>query len=382
MDAWQRAFGGEDLARDLQNYIRRQAFTATIYKFTGKLASFDAQAAPVPPADLDAYLADFLVQERSLDDAATRLGAVEKRESGNARAKVARASLASDKGDFETAERILRSVGDVDDWFLNYRAGVEFVSAMQGRRATVIPADVAFARKHFDRAKSGGQEFANSLARLASLEVASSAGPTSETRASLERARSIAPGRHDYGLLLAHVLARLREFEAARALLGPLMNTNNPEPIREAARSLMGTVVTIEAEYARRAATPPAAPAPGGSRPAGSSPGNPVSPDRYDPAIRPLYREMKPGEQRLEGLLENIGCVAGKGVTFRIKTPTESVGITSPDLTSVDFITYRSDLKGSVQCGPITPPLNVYVTWRPGTAAGSKIAVAIEFLPK
>ena len=74
--------------------------------------------------------------------------------------------------------------------------------------------------------------------------------------------------------------------------------------------------------------------------------------------------------------------MTGKGITFRLKTGAESAAVTSPDFTSVNFISYRSDLKGSVQCGPVSPPLPVYVTYRAGATAGSMVAIAIEFPPK
>jgi hypothetical protein len=44
---------------------------------------------------------------------------------------------------------------------------------------------------------------------------------------------------------------------------------------------------------------------------------------------------------------------------------------------------YRNDLSGSVSCGPLKTPLSVYLTWRAGSGPpDSKVAIAIEFLPK
>jgi len=74
--------------------------------------------------------------------------------------------------------------------------------------------------------------------------------------------------------------------------------------------------------------------------------------------------------------------VAGKGITFRLKAGGDAVAVTSPDFTSVAFISYRSDLKGSIQCGPVNPALPVYVTYRTGATPGSMVAIAIEFPPR
>jgi hypothetical protein len=68
-DAWQKAFGSQDVARGLENYIRRRAYTATLYKFTDKLATFEAQSVSVPPAEVHAYLASFLAETGRPDDA-------------------------------------------------------------------------------------------------------------------------------------------------------------------------------------------------------------------------------------------------------------------------------------------------------------------------
>ena len=68
-------------------------------------------------------------------------------------------------------------------------------------------------------------------------------------------------------------------------------------------------------------------------------------------------------------------------MTFHVRSGAELVGVTSPSLTGIEFIVYRDDLKGSVQCGPFTPPAPVYATWKPGGTPADKVAVAFEFLP-
>ena len=73
LDAWQQAFGPEDMARELQRYISRRAFTATLYRFSDKLASFEGRATPMAPADVQTFLAHFLLETGKLDDAAARL---------------------------------------------------------------------------------------------------------------------------------------------------------------------------------------------------------------------------------------------------------------------------------------------------------------------
>jgi hypothetical protein len=370
-DAWQKAFGSQDVARGLENYIRRRAYTATLYKFTDKLATFESAAVPVPPADVHAYLAGFLAETGRADDASAELARATKIEPGNARAAVANAFLSLGAQDFAATERHARAATDSNDWFLNYLAGIALVDSTEGR-GTAPDADVVtFARSFFQRARTNRPEFANAMARMASLELRGAGMPSHDTRAALERAMSIAPGRHEYAMMLAQTLARQFEFAAARGILGPLMTPAYPEPIRDSARRQMEYVVDLEARRNR------------GISPTGTAPPQPgVAANDTELDSKPLFRELKPGEQRLEGMLENIECVVGKGITFRLKAGSDAVAVTSPDFTSVEFISYRSDLKGSIQCGPVNPPLPVYVTYRPGATPGSRVAVALEFPPR
>jgi hypothetical protein len=292
------------------------------------------------------------------------------------RAGVVGAMLDLAKQDVAGSEKRLRAAGTADDWFLNYRVGVTLAAAIEGRRAAPTADDLEAARRAFALARADRPEFANALARMASLELRSASGPTPETRAALERARNIAPGRHEYTMLLAQVLARQSEFAAARAMIGPLLTPLYPVEVREAARSLMAYVIDLEA---RRSG---ASPSTSRTVTVPTSGGGSASSVESEPVTRPLFRELRTGEQRLEGTLESIDCVAGKGVTFQVRSGAAVVPVTSPDLNSVQFLTYRRDLTGSVTCGPVKPALPVYVTWRAGAVEGSRIAVAIEFLAR
>jgi hypothetical protein len=377
-DAWSKAFGSQDVARGLEQYIRRRAYTATLYKFTDKLATFEAEAVSVPPAEVHAYLAGFLADTDRPEDARAELAVATKIDARNARAGIAAAFLSLDAGDHAAAERQVGATGSSPDWFLNYLAGLALVESAEGGDAAPSVATLTAARNFFKRARADRSEFANALARMASLELRSPGVPTEDTRTDLERAITIAPGRHEYAMLLAQTLARQSEFAAARGVLGPMMTPLYPERVRDAARRLMELIVDLEARRTPGASRAGSASAMTGSAP----PPSDTTGAGTEPVTRPVFRELKPGEERLEGTLESIECVAGKGITFRVKTATEPVAVTSPDFASVDFISYRSDLKGSIQCGPVKPALPVFVTYRAGAITGSRVAVAIEFPPR
>lgn len=92
-------------------------------------------------------------------------------------------------------------------------------------------------------------------------------------------------------------------------------------------------------------------------------------------------RRLEAGEQRLEGMLEQIEC-RGASAVFHVRAVDGLVRLTAPRMSEVDFITYRDDVSGAIACGPLATPLRVYVAWKPGSTSDARVAVAIEFLPK
>lgn len=93
----------------------------------------------------------------------------------------------------------------------------------------------------------------------------------------------------------------------------------------------------------------------------------------------PVYRSLKPGEQRIEALLRRIDCPGGKPVIFNLQANGKPVRYTAPSLTSVEYIAHTPTFRGPVSCGGKTPPDRVYLTWK--TVAGVDRVIAIEFLP-
>jgi hypothetical protein len=160
-------------------------------------------------------------------------------------------------------------------------------------------------------------------------------------------------------------------------VLAPLMAAGTPN-VRDFARRLMGRIVDYEAALAANRSSLSTIPPP----PDGPTLPTTLSTAPAAPVTRPVFRQVKADEQRLEATFERIECVAGKGVTFSFRAGPELVTATATKFDDVEFITYRDDLTGTLTCGPIKEPMRVYLTWRPGQTEGTKIAVAIEFLPK
>jgi hypothetical protein len=361
--AWQEAFGGVNMDQELDHYIRQQTFRAVKYGFGESSGKVEAAATAMTASDVQAFLADFQTELDDYDAAAARLADLANRDPSNARAGVAaaRLSLMQDRPG-EIGDR-LRTMAPPADWFLAYLAGVTLAD-QDSRTDRCEASDVEAVERLLAVARSSGHEFPNAVARAAELELQAEGVPSAETEAALERARQLAPGRDDYTFLHAQILVRRREFDKARSLLGTLLAFGPPD-VRDAARRMMGRIVEYESTLAP-----------------GAPPSAPPSMSPATPTVTPLFRQIQPGEQRLEAVFEKTECVTGKPITFYFKAGDQTVTATAAKFDEVEFITYRTDLTGSISCGLVKEPMRVYLTWRPGQPEGAKIVVAIEFLPK
>jgi hypothetical protein len=92
----------------------------------------------------------------------------------------------------------------------------------------------------------------------------------------------------------------------------------------------------------------------------------------------PVYRTLKAGEQRDEGLLRRIVCSGRSAITLVVQEKDKVTQYIAPSLTAVDFIVYSKDFRGPVTCEGFGKGKRVYVTWTPD--GRSRRAVAVEFL--
>jgi hypothetical protein len=368
--AWQEAFGSLDMAGELERYVRRASFKPYHLKFNDKVTPLEATAMSLSPAEAHAHLFDFLLRDGRLDEASEQLALAARLDMDNTRVSIGAAQLDIARRDYKTCDKRLRELPTPRDWLVAYLAGIAAAELTHHRGQ--IDQGLETARRFFTAARADRPDFPNAVARMAALELRTVKGPSAETAAAMARATTLSPGRPQYGYLHAQILVRRSEFAAARLVLGPLMDGPYTPQIRDDAKTLMSEIPELEAAWASArlaaAATPPIG---------GDKPGVPIAP------TRPVLRQLQAGEERLEGVLESIECLRGGGGVFHLKTGGVAVTVTTPKMKEVDHITYRDDLSGNVECGPLNQPMAVYVTWRPATdKSRAKVAVAIEYLPK
>ena len=379
LGAWQQIFAAVDVPRELEEYARRQSLLTATHTLSEKVAKLDTPDTPVGVADAEAFLTEYLLHMGRYDEAATRLTGAFKLDPASVRLKVLSAQLDVARGEHKKANEQLLAVDAAPDWLVDYSAATA-IAEIVARRAEPPDADqIEKARSLFEVVRKQRGEMANSIVRMATLEVKSAEGPTKDTRTAIERARLMAMGREDYVLIHSQVLARLSEFASARTILGPLMAPGYSQEVRENARNLMGYILRLESESQDKARASELAVEP---PPLGAAETSHT--DSAPPANQSgfLYRELREGEQRLQGTLERIECSAKGTTTFHVRTP-EGVTKVGGRMSAVDFISYRGDIPTKIGCGPLKSPPAISLTWRPdANNVSEKVAVAIEFLPK
>ncbi|MEN3338137.1 MAG: hypothetical protein V7647_1813 [Acidobacteriota bacterium] len=394
-DAWSRAFGADNVERDLNSYIRGQVFSAYRYTFPDKIAKFEANPAPLARSEAEAFLVDFLEQQGRHDEAAERLSKLTAEGAGGWLTTISAELEVASKA-YPAAEKRLLTLGTDVDWFTAYRAGVALGELVTARGDKPEPSEIAAARRLFGVATAAGRQVPNAVARLATMELDGADGPPPSIASALNDARALAPGRLDYAFLYARVLAAQSAFQPARDIVSPLMSPAYPADVRDYARSLMSYILSLQTSRTNAAsanALGAASASPTGSglpsAPSAEASADPAAPrgrnsaaaDAPPSAVQPIYRELQAGEQRLEGMLERIDC-GSSGVVFNVQTASGRALFTTARLDTVDFITYRTDMKGNVACGALSSAAKVYVTWRRGEHAEEHVVVAIEFLPR
>ena len=93
-------------------------FQAVQYKFPEKRTQFDTAATPLAAADAEAFLAEFLVQQRRYDEAAARLLSAAKLDPDNVRLNLVSALLDVARADYDSPGKRLLALGDPADWLI------------------------------------------------------------------------------------------------------------------------------------------------------------------------------------------------------------------------------------------------------------------------
>ena len=370
LEAWREVFRDPKMLDHLRRYVTQFSMRGFVFTFDRDIQPATFAVTKPPEADVMAALGD-LRRQVSPETVPEHMGKITGGPSPYVQAVRGLVNLDANKPG-EALPLLTAAARSTDDWLVLYRAatGLERLARDDDSRETVDAALTAL-----NRALEKKPDLPHAIAMKALL-----LGSGDEGLATIQKARELAPGREHYAVWQAQFHLERGEYAAARGLLGPLMTTWYPQHIRDYARSVMGQAVAREQAEARqeeqrkmladqRARTGDPAPPPGGDRPARAG------------EVQWVYRELQRDEQRIEGLLERLECPRS-GVVLHVRQDGSSRRFTAAAFEKIEFISYRDDLSGAINCGARTPPDRVYVTFvaDPAKTSDGRV-IAVEFLP-
>ena len=357
----------DGLQKQLLAYIRQMRFYQIQYQLTQRVGLPD-QAAPTPisPAVVHATLGDLLFHMNRLDVARAELEKALAADPDNGAAHASIGMMLS-HGDklAEARPHLERAVASPDATYLaHYYYAMVLADA---RRAEASSNDSAQYTEKIEaalrRAIALNPKFVEPYSMLAWYRGEHPDG-IDEGLKLIGSALNLAPGREDFALTYAGLLARKGNYDYARRVLEPLAARATKEGIKSSASELLDQIKTYQAAV--------------GTGGAGPRPGLPAA--DAPPAILDL-RVVQPGETRVFGTLTEISC-SGKDTSLVLLVDGATTRVRVPGLSLLQFISYRADLRGQIGCGVRTPADPVLVTYR-ATENQPTIgtAVAVEFVP-
>ena len=386
-EALRKEFGTElsTIEKELRQYVSHFRFPALTYTFeTTTRAAGALRSETVSDAEAQGYLGDLMARQERTEEARAYLKKVITANADAARAHYALGLLELRESNVDEAFRLLERAATLRP---DEPAFLTAYGRVLGERLGTVASDDSQRESMIERARSVlsrsvelDPSAGHALATFGYFELAE--GEPARAVDLLKRAVASAPSDESYRMMLSDALAQQDDYLGATAQLSFLLAYGSRQEIREHARERLGRVAQLRNQSAARAEAV-------AGRPAGTPPGSGATPpsNRRSASGRftPSLRRLGAGEQRVLGVFRSIQCPQG-AVILQVQTATALMSFVAGQLSDVDFISYRSDTPGSVDCGSVPGAPPVLATYRP-TAGGTSAdgingaAVAIELIP-
>lgn len=248
-EAFAQAFGADFAAldRELTEYVRRISVPVVRVQFSERI-SVDTSLRGQPMDDLEgqSYLGDLLVRIGRHDAARLHVKRVIAKDPTRARAIAAQGLIELEGRHVVEAVMLLERAAALapEDAGILGTLGRALIARVfqQGQGSDRSNTNLEQARTALERAAGLAPGAAHLFAMLG--DVALLGGTDHESAVSyLSQAVKMAPSREQYQLRLAEALLRARQFDRAVSYLTPLATRGRTQQIREAARTLLATVV-------------------------------------------------------------------------------------------------------------------------------------------
>jgi tetratricopeptide (TPR) repeat protein len=383
------------LENELKLYIGRRTYPVSVTTFNEKLA-FDTEmkSTPLTEAEGQFYLGDLLLHTSELDRAEKYLQQAIKLDPmlGLAHASLGMLNVRRER--FEEARTHLQRAvaADTKNYLVHFyyaymlsRAGVRSGSYVTEFAPEIAETMRAELRKTIELAPS----YAESYHLLAFVNLVTGE-QLDESIELLKKAMTLQPGEPRFSSVLAQLYMRKRDFKTARQILEPIARAGSSADTQTSAQaqSILQTITTMEEQEARsriaddERTAQDAAGAPQLKR---RGEGNDMADDTgSQAAFQQTLLPRREGEEQMRGQLLRIDCSA-QGVTMTIKTVERTLKLHNNELANISFLSYTTDMRGRIGCGPRNPANPVIVSYR--AARDSKLktdgeVTAIAFISK
>jgi tetratricopeptide (TPR) repeat protein len=380
--AFREAFGSDEavLERELRMYVAKSIFQSITYTLKDPIEiDRSVKAAPMSEAAGAAVLGDLLLQTQRLDEATTHLEQARSLDPALPRAAASLGRVRHMQSRDEDALKLLNEGVERagDDYLPLYYLATTLLRPEKGPLVGLPPDHAAAARAAslLERVVARQSSLADAYALLGYARLVT--GDRSAAVTAYSRAYEISP-RQDYALMVAQAHAGNRDAAKARNLLNALVEHGESDSIRQRAAELLERLRAID--HALAGDAPSAASSRSSPNPTTSAASTSTAPAEA-PRGTPVFRRVEAGETREAGVLQEIAC-SREAIVLVVSAAGGELRVGAPEFIHIDFISFRSDLKGGVSCGRRAAPESVYVTWRSGGPPGTTgRAVAVEFLP-
>jgi tetratricopeptide (TPR) repeat protein len=385
-EALRTAFGRTEaeIERGLRAYVAAGRFRVREVPLGEAVTSGrEFEAGPIEPARLHAHFGDLLVQAGRLEEAERHLAEALSLDSGLAATNLRLGVLRLRQGHYAEAARLLRRASEADprDHYALYYLAQALDQEGLGMEADDLSVrgfeeKTELVRGLLRRAIELAPRFVEAHRLLAVVEIERGGRPEAAA-ALVERAMSFAPRREDLPLVLAHARLSAKNFPEARRLAeGAARATSDPE-LRRQARTMLEKIEALERRVAElRAGEEEAA------RRAAEEVGPTQPCDMPEPG--PYHKRLRFKGEQACGRLVEIEC-ADSFVLFVVETEGRLLRLRADSFARVRFVTYTSDVRGHLTCGPRSPSNTVLVTYRPrrpdSSGEGDGDVLAVEFIP-
>ena len=373
---------GLTLQKQLKRYVQGEMFVSQRVQFTERIGKIDQLAvAPVAEAEVHAAMGDLLLNMRRPDEARAELDTSLALDAafGPALASLGRLDMEAKQWDQARADLEKSVASPSATYFCHYSYAETMIENPQvaGNSAVYGKPNPAV-EKALRRAIELNPAFADSYGLLA-WQLLATGGNLDEAQQLIVKALSLAPGTPQYGLTLAGILNRKEDYAKSLAILDQIIAYGSDDGVREQARQIRTRInefLKQKAEWEANRTGRDDSKAPPSSHdgsPGASSGGGRLTLD---------LRKLGPGESRMAGTLVAIECVPKKPIVLVVLVDGGTIRAHAGRFGEIDFISYRNDLKGQIQCGARTPADPVLLTIRPdANSTSTGAAVAVEFVP-